>query len=80
MQGDQLLQEWKQAKEICNKIIDISIKGNIFKKSEGKQNAQEFMKVYEYLSHYAVWCTGCAPTVKLNKPGSSWSTKTIRIC
>lgn len=40
MQGDQLFEEWRQAKEICNKIIDISIKANIYKQTQGKQNGQ----------------------------------------
>jgi len=52
MQGDQLLQEWKRAKEICYKIIDISKNANIYNKVEDKpmekQTGREFMSVYEY--------------------------------
>lgn len=47
MQSDTLLQEWKQAKDICKKIIDISIQSNIYKSATQKQSSQEFMKVYE---------------------------------
>lgn len=47
MQGDQLLEEWREAKETCHKIIDISINANIHRKQTAKQSVQEFMKVYE---------------------------------
>ena len=36
MQSDQLLQEWKRAKEICHKIIEISKNANLYNKVDSK--------------------------------------------
>ena len=70
MQGDQLLEEWKEAKETCHKIISMSIEANILGKTTVKQTVQEFMRVYEYiLLHILALCIDCAPTGKWKKQG-----------
>ena len=51
MQGDNLLQEWRQAKETCYKIIQIAKDANIHGKTHlSRQSNKEFLAVYEYLS------------------------------
>jgi len=51
MQGDTLLDEWKNAKKICYKIIEISKNANIYNKVSDKpmekQTKQEYISVYE---------------------------------
>jgi len=55
MQGDLLLQEWKEAKDICHRIIEIckmmhlgkgTIQGKILLPGE-KQTGKQFINVYE---------------------------------
>jgi hypothetical protein len=48
MLNDELLHEWQEVKEVCKKVIDISINSNIRKTDTLKQKPEQFMKVYEY--------------------------------
>lgn len=68
MQGDLLLQEWKQAKEICKQIIEIckrmhlgrgNVEGRILAPGE-KQTSRQFINVYEYHSSHLVLFTDSA--------------------
>jgi hypothetical protein len=56
MQGDHLLQEWKNAIKICYKIIEISKNANIYNKVDQKPTEkytnEEYRSVYEYV-HFA---------------------------
>jgi hypothetical protein len=66
MQSDQLLQEWKQAKDTCKKVIDISIQSNIYKTVTAKQSHQEFLAVYEYphIYHSVVYRLCSSPSAE----------------
>ena len=86
MQGDLLLQEWKQAKDTCKKIIEIckrshlgtgEVEGRILGPGE-KQTKKQFINVYEYLLPDSALSTVCASPRKKKKTGCSWSTGTTK--
>jgi hypothetical protein len=68
MQGDLLLQEWKESKSICGRIIEIckvthlgkgNIEGRVLLPGE-KQTGKQFINVYEYFCLHSAWCIVCA--------------------